>query len=348
MRTRPPMILRCLTALLVFSFSLRAQQPTGSITGIVRDATDAVLPGASISLTRHEAGTALQQTTSEAGVYAFGSLLPGTYRVKFEASGFKTAVLDLLVEVGRVTGGDVSLEVGSSAETVNVEAHAVSGSPTRTGLEGLVTENLIRDLPLNGRSFLDLGQLEPGVQIQDGVNFDPTKAQVTALSLGGQNGRTTRITVDGLDISDERVGTTAQNVSPDSIQEYQISRSNLDISTGLSASGAVNIITRNGSNDLHGSGFFFTRTDDLAARVGLGPTLLCLEMHRKSMLHSIRKIRPCVETICSVIRSPAPPSGMDRDFNRRYRHLDSRTAALRTPVLTGTWAIAGGFSRPQS
>ena len=268
MRTQHSLFLRVLLFLISISLPLDAQQPTGSITGIVRDATGAIIPGAGVSLTRQATGIALQQTTSEAGMYSFSSLLPGTYQVKVEARGFKTAVLDLLVEVGRVTAGDLSLEVGSPDETVNVEAYAVAVSPTQTGLEGIVTESLFRDLPLNGRNFLDLGQLEPGVQLQDGGNIDMTKGQFTGLSAGSQPGRTTRITVDGLDISDENVGTTTQNVSQDSIQAYQISRSNLDMSTGLTASGAVNVVTRSGTNQLHGNGFLFARTDDLAARIG--------------------------------------------------------------------------------
>jgi hypothetical protein len=271
MRTQRSLLLRFLISLVVFSLSLHAQRPNGSITGTVRDASGAVIPGAGVSLTRQATGVALQLTTSEAGMYTFSSLLPGTYQIKVEASGFKTAVLDLLVEVGRVTAGDLRLEVGSLTETVTVVANAVAVSPSQTGLEGIVTENLIRDLPLNGRNFLDLGQLEPGVQMQDGGNIDMSKGGFTGLSAASQPGRTTRITVDGLDISDEDVGTTTQNISQDSIQEYQISRSNLDMSTGLTATSAVNVVTRSGSNELHGSGFFFTRTSKFAARVGQDP-----------------------------------------------------------------------------
>ena len=271
MRTWRSFHLWALLFLVSVSLPLDAQQPTGSITGIVRDATGAVIPGAAVTLIRQATGIELKQTTSQAGVYSFSSLLPGAYQIRLGAIGFKTAILDLLVEVGRVTAGDLRLEVGSPTETVNVEAYAVAVSPTQTGLEGIVTESLFRDLPLNGRNFLDLGQLEPGVQLQDGGNIDMTKGQFTGLSTGSQPGRTTRITVDGLDISDENVGTTTQNVSQDSIQAYQISRSNFDVSTSLTASGAVNVVTKSGSNDLHGNGFFFARTDKFAARIGQQP-----------------------------------------------------------------------------
>ncbi len=259
-----------LVVLVYSSWQLHAQQPTGSITGIVRDPSGAIVSGATVTLTRGATGLVQQLATSATGMYTFGLLMPATYQIEIEARGFKKAGMDLLVEVGRVAPGDVRLEVGAPKTTVTVEAPAVAVS-ILTSIEGIVTETLIRRLPLNGRNFLDLGQLEPGVQMQDGGNLDPTKGQITGLSLSGQPGRTTRITVDGLDVSDESVGTTTQNISQDSIQEYQISRSTLDLSTGLSASGVVNVITRSGSNDLHGGGFLFARTDDLAARVGQEP-----------------------------------------------------------------------------
>lgn len=257
--------------LMLLSAPLTAQQPTGSITGLVTDPSGAVIPGAAVIVTSKATGVTLNLTTTEGGAYIAPGLLPGAYEVRVEARGFKTAVVELVVEVGRVAPADVRLEVGAVAETITVQAQAVALSPTQTGLEGIVTQQLFRDLPLNGRNFLDLGQLEPGVQMQDGGNVDLSKGGFTSLSAGSQPGRTTRITVDGLDISDEFIGTTTQNISQDSIQEYQISRSNLDISAGLTASGAVNVVTRSGTNQLHGSGFLFARTDHFAARVGQEP-----------------------------------------------------------------------------
>lgn len=245
-----------------------AQQPTGSISGIVADPTGAVVAGAGVTVTNKATGVTIALKTSSDGSYTVGSLLPGAYEVRIEAPGFKTTVLDAAVRVGSVTPGSVQLAVGATAETVTVEAEAVTVNPTQTTLQGVITSEQIRSLPLNGRNFLDLGQLEPGVQIQDGGNFDPTKSQFSGLSIGSQSGRTTRITVDGVDISDETVGTTTQNISQDSIQEFQISRSALDLSTGLTGTGAVNIVTKSGGNDVHGSGFFFLRTQRLTARIG--------------------------------------------------------------------------------
>ncbi len=108
----------------------------------------------------------------------------------------------------------------------------------------MLTTQQIENLPINGRNFLDLAQLEPGVQIQDGGNFDPTKNGFSSISFGGRFGRTARIEVDGIDISDETVGTTTQNLPASAIQEFQVSQSSLDLSTELTSSGAVNVVTR--------------------------------------------------------------------------------------------------------
>ena len=120
----------------------------------------------------------------------------------------------------------------------------------------MLTSDQIDKLPIDGRNFLDLAQLEPGVQIQDGSNFDPTKAGYSSVSVNGVYGRTPRIELDGLDISDETVGTTTQNIGMGSIQEFNISRSFLDLSTELTSAGAVNVTTRSGTNALHGQGFY--------------------------------------------------------------------------------------------
>ena len=105
-------------------------------------------------------------------------------------------------------------------------------------------------------------QLEPGVQIQDGGNFDPTKKGYESVSFGGRFGRTARIEVDGLDISDETVGTTTQNVPMNSIQEFQASQSSLDISTELTSSGTLNVLTKSGSNQIHGGGGLYGYRDN--------------------------------------------------------------------------------------
>ncbi len=251
---------------------LFAQQPAGAITGIITDPTGARIPEALVTIANPATGFRVEGRSTAAGAYSVASLLSGDYEVRIEASGFKSVVLKVKVEVGRVTLGDARLQVGDVAETVTVQAHEARVNPAQTTLEGIVTDNLIRDLPLNGRNFLDLGQLEPGVQLINQSTLTPLKVAYTSLSLAGQTGESTRITIDGVDVTDEIVGSNILNVSQDAIQEYQISRSALDVSTGLTGNGAVNIVTQSGNNEVHGSAFFFWRDDAGAARLGQEPT----------------------------------------------------------------------------
>ena len=234
---------------------------------MITDPSGAIVPGVSITIVHKPTQSTTRATTSSAGMYSAAGLLPGLYELRVEAKGFKRHVIELTVEVGRVVTADVLLQVGAVTETVTVEANGVHVNLAQTALEGIVTQGLFRELPLNGRNFLDLGQLEPGVQ----VNTATSKGAYSMLGVAGQSGITTRVTVDGLDISDEHFGTVAQNISPDSIQEYQISRSTSDVSTGLTGSGAVNIVTKSGGNEVHGSAFFFWRDDAFAARIGQEP-----------------------------------------------------------------------------
>ena len=132
-------------------------------------------------------------------------------------------------------------------------------------VQGVLSPEQIETLPINGRNFLDLAQLEPGVQIQDGGNFDPTKKGFSSISFGGRFGRTARIEVDGVDTSDETVGTTTQDIPQGAIQEFQIGESMLDLSTELTSSGSVNVVTKSGTNEYHGQGYYAFRDQSLNA-----------------------------------------------------------------------------------
>ena len=128
----------------------------------------------------------------------------------------------------------------------------------------MLTSQQIETLPLGSRNFLDLAQLEPGVQIQDGGNFDPTRMDFHQFPWWAFC-RTARIEVDGIDISDETVGTTTQNISASAIDEFQISQSTMDLSTELTSSGAVNVVTKSGTNKLHGDAFYLFRDKSFLA-----------------------------------------------------------------------------------
>jgi hypothetical protein len=181
--------------------------------------------------------------------------------------------LPITVKVDQTANGNATLVVGDSSETVDVSASDLQVNTIQATVQGVLTSTQIANLPVNGRNFLDLAQLEPGVQIQDGQNFDPTKAGYSSISFGGRFGRTARIEVDGADVSDETVGTTTTDIPSSAIQEFQISQSSLDMSTELTSSGSVNVTTKSGTNNYHGEAFGQFRDSSLGALLPTPPAI---------------------------------------------------------------------------
>ena len=228
----------------------------GSIQGTVTDPTGAVVPGATVTVTNPDTGYAKTVTTDNAGLFVVGPLNPGNYQEKISASGFTNLAINTVVRTGTVTSGNAKLALGSSAETIEVDAGAVQVNTDQSGVSDVLTAQQIDSLPVNGRNFLDVAQVEPGVVLQSGGSFDPTKAGYSALSVSGVSGRTTRILLDGQDITDETVGTTIFNVSQGSIGEFQLNRATQDVSGDVTSTGEVLVATKTGSNTLHGELFY--------------------------------------------------------------------------------------------
>ena len=236
---------------------------TGSIEGTVLDPSHAAVAGAKVTITNSGTGQVVATATTSAGTYTSGPLISGDYVVRVEAKGFKTVELPLSVQVGVTTAGSMRLQAGPATEVVHSAQMRIDTE--QATVQGVLTASQLDTLPINGRNFMELAQLEPGVQIQDGGNFDPTKNGFSSVSTGGRFGRTARIEVDGIDASDETVGTTTQNIPQGAIQEFQIAQSLLNLSTELTSSGAVNVVTRSGSNDWHGDAFYYFRDSSVAA-----------------------------------------------------------------------------------
>ncbi|MEQ1472819.1 MAG: TonB-dependent receptor, partial [Candidatus Acidiferrum sp.] len=220
------------------------------------------------TVTSKSRGNTVDAVSNSEGQLVVPELPPGDYKVSLQRDGFRTINADVAVRVGVTTSLDLILELGSQASTVMVEASDFTVDTEKSTVQGTIMADEIEALPLNGRNFLDLAQLSPGVQVLDGGSFDPTKNQFVGVSIGGRSGRSTRIQVDGVDITDETVGTTVMNLTNESIQEFGIAQSSLDVSTDLTSTGAVNIITRSGTNQFHGSGFGFFRRSEFAANNG--------------------------------------------------------------------------------
>src|SRR5579883_1630700 len=247
--------------------SAQVSVSTGAISGTVTDPQGNAVVGAKVTISNKDTGTSLSLTSSATGGFTTGALAPGTYLVRIESPNFKTSQVPVVVQVGRISTANIALELGSATTIVEVTGSAVQVNEEQATVQDVLTAKDIDQLPVNGRNFLDLATLEPGVQIQDGSTFDPTKNGYSSISFGGRYGRTARIEVDGIDISDENVGTTTQNIPAGAIQEFQISQSSLDMSTELTSSGAVNLVTRSGTNQWHGQGFYLFRDHSIAADI---------------------------------------------------------------------------------
>src|SRR5215471_13393506 len=257
--------------LLVVAIPLMAQVPTGTIVGTVTDPSGAVIQKATVTVTNKETGAYRVIQTGENGLYSAPSLQAGAYEVRVEASGFSAVIRSVQVETGVTSTLNFAMQVGGTKEVVDV----VGDSAARVDLEshtiqGVVARPQIENLPLNGRSFLNLAVLEPGVTVAPG-NPAQFNAQFNVSVLGGPASHTA-ITVDGANIRNPVEGGTGQNFSQEVVQEFQLSSTNFDLSTGITAFGAINIVTRGGGNDFHGSGYFYFRDHNMAAYPSLGRT----------------------------------------------------------------------------
>ena len=238
---------------------------TGSIVGTVTDPSGAVVSGAKITITNVATGQNIELTANSAGAFNSGAIAPGTYKVQVSAKGFNKVDTTVSVQVGNTATVNTKMTLGQESTTIEVQGSSMQVNTEQAIVQGVLTSQQIENLPVNGRNFLDLAQLEPGVQIQDGQNFDPTKAGYSSISFGGRFGRTARINVDGVDVSDETVGTTTADIPASAIDEFQLSQSSLDLSNDLTSSGSVNVTTKSGTNTLHGEGFYFVRDHSFAA-----------------------------------------------------------------------------------
>ena len=256
--------------LCAFSLLARAQTPTGVIVGIVTDPAGARVAGARVSIINRDSGLPRNLITSAEGDFTAAALPAGFYQMTIEAVGFHRLGRTTVVETGMTTTVNLSLQIGDVTEQVTVDDAAPLMHYEQHQVGGVVTRKQIENLPLNGRNFLDLAKLEPGV-----TNPVPTtnnRLLVPMLGAGLQvNPRIgyTRVTVDGANINlIASIGATLQ-VSQEAVQEFQISTVNFDPSTSSTSDGAINIVTRSGGKDFHGSGFYFYRDHNLAAYPGL-------------------------------------------------------------------------------
>ncbi len=214
-----------LLTILMMPFSLALGQAIsmngGSIQGTITDPSGATIAGATVVISNPSTGYTHTLTTDKAGFYSLGPLNPGDYTISVTAVNFAKLSLETVVQLGTTTSGSAKLTVGLASETIEVTAGAIQVNTDQIGVAGLITRDEIDTLPINGRNALDITASQPGVILQSGQSFDPTKTGYSAIGVNGQNGRSTRVLLDGQDISDETVGTVVYNVPEGAIGEIQ-------------------------------------------------------------------------------------------------------------------------------
>lgn len=257
-------LLLSLALLLVTPGIVCAQVPSGAITGLVTDNTGARIPNASVTVTNKETGLKRTVVTSNLGDYTVSVLLPSAYEVIAEAAGFKRLARETTVDAGNTATVNFSMQIGPGTDYVTVEGASPQIHYESHEVDGMITRPQIEGLPLNGRNFLELAKLEPGAQQPTRTSNNRTLVPLLGTPMG-QNGRSTRVIVDGGSIMEVENGGSAMGFSEEAVEEFQVSTANFDLSTGATAGGAVNVVTRSGTNQLHGSGFFFFRDHHLSA-----------------------------------------------------------------------------------
>jgi len=262
-RSRPaPLLLVLLVFLPGLAFG-QVTVDTSEIAGLVLDATGARIGGATITLADPARGRERTLQTGPDGSYRFTLLPPTRYRLTIEQRGFERLVLDdVAALVGTAARVDVTLKVAGVAVQVDVAATPPPLDPNRVQLASVVVAQQLEQLPINGRNYLDFAQLTPGVTdsttLVDQADFRTPTAPASGLSFAGGNGRGNTITLDGVP-NNGATGNFRPSVPQEAVQEFQVNRSGYTAEIGGSVGGAINIVTRSGTNTAHGSAFLLAR-----------------------------------------------------------------------------------------
>jgi hypothetical protein len=259
----------CVSGFLLFVTLMHAQNPSGTLRGMVQDPSGARVASATIAVRLQSSSLARRVSCDHRGEFRIDDLAPGTYSVSVAARGFADAVADVPIAVSAIRDITVTLTPSTVRQTISVQAHTSSITTQSIDLasqvhQSVITSQDLETLPLAARSFANIAYLAPGTEPVE--PSDPTKARITAVSTGGSSGLNNELSVDGADDSDDYIGGFLQNFSPDAIQAFSMRTAQEDADSGGTTAGSVVIATKRGSNDWHGDAAFYERAAALNAR----------------------------------------------------------------------------------
>ena len=262
------------TALLLCAFQAALQADvTGTILGIARDSSSAALSNVKVTVSNVGTNFTRSTFTDLAGEYRFQALPVGTYTVEAELSGFQTfAAANIILDVDQQRRVDIPMQVGNLQQRVEISAAAVQVETTNTQLGTVIDEKTILNLPLNGRSYIDLLSIQAGVA--------PESAATGLISVNGQREASNAFLVNGGDVSEGR--TMGAGVIPnlDSVAEFRLITNTFDAEYGRFSGAVMNAITKSGTNGFHGSAFEFLRNSDMDARGFFDPAVTVLKRNQ--------------------------------------------------------------------
>jgi hypothetical protein len=247
-------------------------QTTATLSGVVSDASGAVLPGAQVTVTNTGTGVKRAVTTDSAGRFTASQLAPGPYEVTATLSGFDTLRRDgITLAIGQEANLTLALKVGAVSEQVTVTAEAPIVNTSTSSVSGVVDEQRIEELPLNGRDFSQLPLVQTGVTAIRNGDATVSKGYGARISMGGSRPDQTAWLLDGTNIhSVSNFGTPGSAagvmLGVEAVREFQVLTSNYSADLGGTSGGVVNMLTKSGTNKLHGSLFEFLRNSALDAR----------------------------------------------------------------------------------
>ncbi len=253
---------------LFFTSAAFSQLTTADIVGTVTDATGAVVPNAVVVLTNLGTNEKRTGQTNGSGDYSFTLLPVGHYSLSVKAGGFQESInKDLAVEAGDRARADVRLQTGSESTTVEVVASTPLLQADSATVSSTVTARAVQDLPLNGRNFVTLVDLVPGANegagngLSSGGRPDDRRTNAAGLSVNGQDDTLNNWVVDGIDDNERVIGTIGIKPNVEGIQEITVQTNNYAAEAGRTAGGVINIVTRSGTNQFHGSVYEYFRND---------------------------------------------------------------------------------------
>ena len=263
----------CLVLLLMVASPLALLAQQSGIVGTVTDSSGAVLTGVSVAAKNINTGETRQATSNDVGHFTIPNLQAGVYEVSAEKQGFQRKIVDqVTLEVQAVRTIDMVLPPGTVSEQVNVTAGATALQTTESSVSTLFESKVVSEIPLNGRDFLQLQLLSPGTTLASAGTFTAVQIASQNLDIGGGNFSVNGMRdvyndyiIDGVSFKDWMHGTNGLNPSVDAIQEFRLQTGNYSAEFGANAGGLVNMVTKSGTNQIHGSLYDFLRNDKLDA-----------------------------------------------------------------------------------